>query len=313
MSLGKNVKRLRELSGIALEPLAEMLGLERAAGRQKIYAMEKRDSKKSDIAGLLAHQFGISMESLLQDDLSTLTFPEWEKMRAEKAERRRQALLAISESEQALADLEARREEIVREMYGDAAGVELFSRNNNLFNHLSNEVNPTDHDQTHTVKKSPDLDLERNETDAVPLPIQYPVDTRIARRVVVVSRPDGGLPEKMWTDGDQLVGATEKFAEIATSDPRAFLVPVLGHAMAPRYNAGEFALVEPEIEPELEDDVLVRLVTGETTLRRLLARRGGIRLGSYNDGDVQTFEPGQIAWMYYVAHPVPARKIKHAK
>ena len=45
-------------------------------------------------------------------------------------------------------------------------------------------------------------------------------------------------------------------------------------------------------------------------LKRLLARRGGIRLGSYNVQDVQTFQPNEIAWMYYVAHPVPARKIK---
>ncbi len=106
------------------------------------------------------------------------------------------------------------------------------------------------------------------------------------------------------------MGATDKYSEIATSDPHAFLVPIVGDSMVPRYNPGEFALVEPETEPELEDDVLVRLSSGETMLKRLLARRGGIRLGSYNTQDTQTYQPEEITWMYYVAHPVPARKIK---
>ena len=80
--------------------------------------------------------------------------------------------------------------------------------------------------------------------------------------------------------------------------------------MIPRFNPGEFALVEPGTEPELEDDVLVRLNTGETMIKRLLSRRQGIRLGSYNDSEVFTFEKEAITWMYYIAHPVPARKIK---
>jgi phage repressor protein C with HTH and peptisase S24 domain len=140
--------------------------------------------------------------------------------------------------------------------------------------------------------------------------IRYSVDKTRFRRVFVVGKAQGGMPERIWTDGDYPVGATDKYAEIATSDPHAFLTPIVGHSMAPRYNPGEFALVEPATEPELEDDVLVRLTTGETMLKRLLARRGGIRLGSYNEPDVRTYQPEEITWMYYVAHPVPARKIK---
>lgn len=80
--------------------------------------------------------------------------------------------------------------------------------------------------------------------------------------------------------------------------------------MAPRYNPGEFALVEPSTDPELEDDVLVRLETGETMLKRLVSRRGGIQLASYNEPGSMLFKPEEITWIYYVAHPVPARKIR---
>lgn len=144
-----------------------------------------------------------------------------------------------------------------------------------------------------------------------PTPLTYLANTAKYRAIPVVGRAQGGLPDRIWTDGDYPVGATQQYAEVASADPQAFLTPVVGLSMAPRYNPGEFALVEPGTEPELEDDVLVRLTTGETMIKRLLSRRQGIRLGSYNDPEVFTFEPEAITWMYYIAHPVPARKIKN--
>lgn len=144
-----------------------------------------------------------------------------------------------------------------------------------------------------------------------PTPLTYLANTAKYRPIPVVGRAQGGLPDRIWTDGDYPVGATQQFAEVASADPHAFLTPVVGLSMIPRYNPGEFALVEPGTEPELEDDVLVRLNTGETMIKRLLSRRQGIRLGSYNETEVFTFDPAEITWMYYIAHPVPARKIKN--
>jgi phage repressor protein C with HTH and peptisase S24 domain len=140
--------------------------------------------------------------------------------------------------------------------------------------------------------------------------IRYPVSTSSSRKVWVVGKGKGGIPERIWTDADYPVGASDEYAEIATADEHAFLVPIVGDSMAPRYQPGEFALVEPATEPELEDDVLVRLATGETMIKRLLSRRGGIRLGSWNDPAVIQLQQDDVVWMYYIAHPVPARKIK---
>lgn len=151
---------------------------------------------------------------------------------------------------------------------------------------------------------------EYNAQKAPPSLLTYPVDTSKFRRVYVVGRAQGGFPDRIWTDGDYPVGATDQYAEVASTDPHAFLCPVVGTSMSPRFNPGEFALVEPGTEPELEDDVLVRLVTGETMIKRLLSRRDGIRLGSYNEPAVLHYKPEEISWIYYIAHGVPARKIK---
>jgi hypothetical protein len=142
-------------------------------------------------------------------------------------------------------------------------------------------------------------------------PISYPVNPSSFRKVWVVGKGQGGLPERIWTDADYPIGATEEYAEIATSDPHAFLVPVVGSSMAPRFQSGEYALVEPGTEPEIEDDVLVRLATGETMLKRLLSRRDGYRFGSWSDQAVLNFRLEEVVWIYYVAHPVPSRKIKN--
>jgi phage repressor protein C with HTH and peptisase S24 domain len=120
----------------------------------------------------------------------------------------------------------------------------------------------------------------------------------------------GNLPERVWTDGDFPVGVTNEYAEVASTDPHAFIVRVVGTSMVPKYTPGDYALIEPGTDPDIEDDVLVRLANGQTMIKRLLSRRGHIRLGSYNETEVLSFDKEQVTWIYYVAYPVPARKIK---
>lgn len=138
----------------------------------------------------------------------------------------------------------------------------------------------------------------------------YEVDHSRFRQVPVVGKAMGGLPECAWGDADFPVGHSDCFAEIASQDPNAFIVPIQGESMSPRYNPGEYALVEPNTAPELEDDVLVKLGDGRIVIKRLLSQRGAVRLGSYNSHEIISAPPETIVWMYYVAHPVPARKIK---
>lgn len=128
--------------------------------------------------------------------------------------------------------------------------------------------------------------------------------------VPVVGKSMGGLPERIFLDEGRTVDGFDDYAEVFSADSNAFVVRVDGSSMYPKYTQGEYALVEPNTDPEPEDDVLVRLTTGEVMLKRLISRRGSIRLGSYNETNTYTFSKEQITWMYYVAYPVPSRKIK---
>lgn len=145
------------------------------------------------------------------------------------------------------------------------------------------------------------------------LPLRYSVGTKNFRRVYVLGRGQGGLPERIWTDGDYPVGATDEYAELATTDPHAFLTPVIGTSMVPKFVPGDFVFVEPSSPPEPGDDVLVRLTTGETLIKILHSIRGGVmQLNSYNalEQGPMFFKAEEISWIYYIAHYVQARKIK---
>jgi len=130
--------------------------------------------------------------------------------------------------------------------------------------------------------------------------------------VPVVGQGVGGvMPERIFSDGDFPVGQTNEYAEVMSTDPHAFIVRVVGLSMVPKFTPPDHALVEPGTEPDLEDDVLVRLANGQTMIKKLLSRRGQhIKLGSYNDPEVLVFPMEEITWIYYIAYPVPARKIK---
>ncbi len=132
-----------------------------------------------------------------------------------------------------------------------------------------------------------------------------------ARKVWVIGNGQGGLPDRIWEDGGYPVGSSDRYAEERTDDERAFIVQVRGDSMAPRYMPGEYVLVEPSVAPEGGDEVLVRLASGETMLKRLLSRRNGIQLGSWNSPEVMNYSDADITWMYYVSNRVPAHKIKH--
>lgn len=70
MALGKNVEHLRTLRAMSRGAVARAIGLE---DDQPIYALEKRDSKRSNLAPALAKLFQVSLEALLEDDLSQLS------------------------------------------------------------------------------------------------------------------------------------------------------------------------------------------------------------------------------------------------
>lgn len=142
------------------------------------------------------------------------------------------------------------------------------------------------------------------------VPGAFSANPATSKVVWVVGKGQGGMPERIWDDGGYPVGSTDEYSEVNSSDPHAFLVRVEGSSMWPKFEDGNYVLVEPGTEPELEDCVLVRLETGQTLIKRLLSRRHGYKLGSFNDPQILEYPREQVTWCYYIAHEVPRRKIK---
>jgi transcriptional regulator with XRE-family HTH domain len=92
MALGKNIEHLRTLLGFSRGVVARSIGLD---DDQPLYALEKRDSRRSNLAPALAKFFNVPLEALLEHDLTKLTSadladkvepaPQLEKLVGDKA------------------------------------------------------------------------------------------------------------------------------------------------------------------------------------------------------------------------------------
>lgn len=101
-------------------------------------------------------------------------------------------------------------------------------------------------------------------------------------------------------------------AEIAALAADSFLFLVGDDSMAPRFFRGDYAIVEPQVPPEVEDDVLVGFANGKIALMRLLSRRAGVKLGTWTEAAATTYTEPEISWMHSVSGFVPARRVKRA-
>ena len=142
-------------------------------------------------------------------------------------------------------------------------------------------------------------------------PDSYPVSKIKLNAVPVVGRGMGGLPDTLFSDEGRVVNGHDEYAEVYSSDVNAFVTRVEGNSMFPKYEHGEYALVEPNTNADLGDDVILKTITGQVMIKRLMARRNGsVHLTSYNETQTHTFMESELLWIYYVAYPVPSKKIK---
>ncbi|VVD91045.1 prophage repressor [Pandoraea communis] len=81
------------------------------------------------------------------------------------------------------------------------------------------------------------------------------------------------------------VGFGDGYVEYPSSDPHVYALRVRGDSMHPRYRAGEFVVIEPSIEPQDGDDVVVICVDGRKLLKQLnWLRDDELQLLSINNG-----------------------------
>jgi phage repressor protein C with HTH and peptisase S24 domain len=139
-------------------------------------------------------------------------------------------------------------------------------------------------------------------------------DSLVSRPVPVIGKLAEGLSDRIGTAMTQVQATADLWADVTTGDPHAFLIEVDNDAMHPRYNPGEFALIEPNTAIDLEDDVMVKLTTGQVMLRRLQSRRAGLRLVALNPAIAPLhLAEAEVAQMFYVAHAVPRKRARTRK
>ena len=124
----------------------------------------------------------------------------------------------------------------------------------------------------------PHQDLIRSTTNVEPAN-----DLKQSKGVPVVGEVKGG------SDGfiDELqypTGHGDGFVTYPTTDANAYALRVRGDSMHPRYRAGEYIVIEPSIEPQTGDDVVVSMTDGRKMLKELnWMRDGEVQLLSVNN------------------------------
>jgi Predicted transcriptional regulator len=87
-----------------------------------------------------------------------------------------------------------------------------------------------------------------------------------------------------------------------SEDPDAYAVRVIGDALAPRYQSGEFILCQPNRAIRGNREVVVQLKNGSTYVRRFLSDDDGIvSFVSVNGGDPQTVRRTEIEHMHAIS------------
>ena len=94
--LGHNVLHLRKLLDLTRPEIARAIGID---DDQQIYALEARNSSRSDLAPQLADFFGVDLETLLTQDLSVLTLAQIRDLNNRKARAARPSLKVIGGNE----------------------------------------------------------------------------------------------------------------------------------------------------------------------------------------------------------------------
>lgn len=139
-----------------------------------------------------------------------------------------------------------------------------------------------------------------------------PVHLKAIKRIPVIGDVKGGH-DGFLEELEHPVGFGDGYVEYPTTDPNAYAVRVRGDSMHPRYRAGEFVIVEPNIEPQEGDDVVVVCANGRKMLKQLNWRRDGeIQLLSVNDGYApKTMSSSEVMSIQLVAGRVRRSGLMH--
>lgn len=136
-------------------------------------------------------------------------------------------------------------------------------------------------------------------SDAIPVQMQY---------IPVVGTTKGGPTTRAWADGDLPVGEGFGWVSVSSRDKSAYALRVTGSSMAPRYEQGEYVLVEPMRKAVPGDFVVVRLASGECMVKRFSAQRPHELVFDSINANYEKIivAPSDVDFIHYVACGVSA-------
>jgi SOS-response transcriptional repressor LexA len=146
---------------------------------------------------------------------------------------------------------------------------------------------------------------------ALPLPVGA-ANLRAVAMVPIVGTTQGGPPDRASNELSYPAGDGASYVEVATADPHAYGLRVVGDSMAPRIMEGEWIVVEPSTEPLPGDEVVVKTRDGEVMVKVLSARHGNtVTLSSVNEAFKRVTKLlSEIEFIHYVGPRLPARAVK---
>lgn len=136
----------------------------------------------------------------------------------------------------------------------------------------------------------------------------------ILRKVPILGNVQLG-DDGYWTDLDYPEGYGDGFIDFPTNDGQAYALHCVGESMRPRIKNGEFVIIEPNIEAQPGDEVLVKGNDDRVMIKKLLYTRADhIYLLSINENHHPISLPlNEISALHPVAAIIQSsRWIKHS-
>ena len=133
------------------------------------------------------------------------------------------------------------------------------------------------------------------------------LELREGRSVAIVGEVQGGSDGYISIDDYPAGHGHSHLPEVRSRDAGAYGLKVRGDSMRPRIKSGEYIAVEPNVEAQPGDDVVVKFLDGSCVVKELLwIRDGDVCLGSINNGVPPITRPmTEIVHIHRVAAIMP--------
>lgn len=132
---------------------------------------------------------------------------------------------------------------------------------------------------------------------------EYTDEARVSGALILVAGSVEQGPEGYLAETAHSANSDDGYIEFLSKDREAYAFRIRGNSMRPRLKGGEFIVMEPNVEAQSGDDVVVQRADGRRMVKELLyIRDGEVALGSIDNGSRPiTMSLVEIEAIHYIA------------